>query len=1104
MDWPESDSAEHSSNKRGIDSPGSFGCGSSPMLELVRDRPGMHLGCLELYVHLVAPHSPDEVAAHRPLSPPCFSVEEDEDERVLVHWRESPEEALQLPRFQRAAGPWRVSCAFAPHHAEALTQTLGREAIDWFWDGLSALVLGLGPWGDLDAAGGWMFGQEGRRHSGFLSFCLDELCSRAAEDPGRYCLGISSWELCGRAASDLLSAGEDGASELRFETVRFETAAEAMDLLDVGGAFGTQADSPSAPTSAGSDAKRGHLFVRVVVFDAHHESLAALHVVQVAGGLSEPESASDFATSLAGDVREMCQLLKAASTGEDVTASESKLCKVLTPLLTGNCKPILCCFVPERPRPAGIAEAQQLLDLAERASLITAQCTRVQGVSCADVQLAEASAVRRKLSLCRRSPLIDNHVKNVEPEITPSAPQDLKVSDQSPPSPMQVLGVGSKADHTVTLPNRTRVGDPERAGCEDLSVSSTKSCLARAFHAWGEGSSTERLGASRRCEGYDSEDLASTASTYTRTTPLFASAEADSWSLAQECQQLQRACAQQRAQNEAKAASRRRELEAATADVAKLREALHSVEDSCAAPSSILEGFRSEIRLLREEAERLRCEGAALSGASGEEARSAARRRTLQALQNEVQKLRKSVPDLAQSEKRAHLVQRCLREVRLRCDIARNRLSETDSEIATLQPAYGELGQKIEEAERKRRWTQEELDKLRRTSASLQAEISHLRDVKGAMEEGPVMEDVTKLSLDNGTTGSGVERFATLQRRLAPVAPHLMPLCERAKADMVELSQSCQRLVERQQWLQQVLASADEADGTGSVSSRAGLGSQRAQSLSRAGSPWSARPSTPQARPSPGSTRASTPRKSRPNESTEVARSTTQTAHALQSRDSAETLQQASLQTPSRDGSVDRYAAPSRSGSVERSRPVPSTAHCRSDSVERCRQSLPRSRSAERYGQAVPSTSRFRADSAESARPSPRSSPQTRSDSVERFREAAQASQTRCDSTERLKLRHATPAGGGTPRRSVVPNISTPRPGSASCRSTPRARSMASPGRRPVPAPNTLSKDRVVPPIVPPRPGRPMSRGSQVHGHVSREHSAERRQFNCDRRGLAK
>lgn len=230
----------------------------------------------------------------------------------------------------------------------------------------------------------------------------------------------------------------------------------------------------------------------------------------------------------------------------------------------------------------------------------------------------------------------------------------------------------------------------------------------------------------------------------------------------------------------------------------------------------MLNCFKSEAQTLQAEAARLREENAALNGAKGPEACQNAKRATLHALKMEVSKLRQSTGEVEQVEKRANLVNHCWHEVRARLDVAKRKLSEADREVTALQPAYGELGRQIEHSERRRRWAQEELDRLRRASGGLRAEVAQLREVRDCVDNLPTTSTNvgTSPKMAQGATASaGLERFAVLQRRLAAAAPQLMPLCVRARSEMEELVRCCRHLEERQRRLQQVAPLAEDVEG---------------------------------------------------------------------------------------------------------------------------------------------------------------------------------------------------------------------------------------------------------------------------------------------------
>mmetsp|Transcript_42748 Transcript_42748/g.118021 ORF Transcript_42748/g.118021 Transcript_42748/m.118021 type:complete len:1218 (+) Transcript_42748:144-3797(+) len=847
----------------------------------------LRLGCLELYVRLInsGGASPPEATPAVPAG--RFTIEEDQRGRVLLRWRDvlggdgSTEKVGQVDgevcggercrtghdasgcpvnfssEAPLAEQTWQVSCALQPQDPEAvLFSTLGLEAVDWLWDGFSSLVLALGLDGNVEANslarlasnttlatsappfsrelhGGTngVFACDGQEHrGGFISLCLEEICRRAKADldPERFCLGLSAWELAGSETADLLAARcEDASHELRFETVRFEAASEAMALLDAAGLF-------ALGSAASVRCKQRHVFVRVVVFDALHESLAAVHFAQIASsGVNDADGGGvGSACNIATDREALSTLLEAASTGEslDDLPDNREMCRlfeVLKPLIAGNCKPFLLCSVPELPKSRSAAtEAHRLLDLVERSSLITSQCTCVRGVSRGDFQLADFGVVLQRVrgfaQRCNglRPPPRGGGSGNgsgreplPEPAAEPPAavvgvPRDMRGTA----SARVGAGQGTDAEGRRLDPRE----NASEVACVELDSSSAPGVDDTSCYAPPPRTSATGLVAAPNLE--TNEPLAGVVAA-TRT--LVASipshsgavieARAAQEACVEECRELGAACAALRARNEAKASRQKRELREAQAEVSELRGKLADIEDSCEAPE-LLASFRGEAEALRAEVERLREENAALRGAHGEESRRRAQRATVQAMQDEAKELRKCAGEVEQGEKRAKLVHRCLEEVGSRIDVAKRRLREAERDYSTLQPAYGDLGRQIEQAERQRRWVQDELDKLRRTSNGLQAEVGQLREVRSAIDALPPApgDDVGRTS--HLTNSSGIESFAALQRRLPAVAPKLIPLAARARAEMEELMRCCQRLQERQRRLEKVVPFAEEVD----------------------------------------------------------------------------------------------------------------------------------------------------------------------------------------------------------------------------------------------------------------------------------------------------
>jgi len=612
----------------------------------------------------------------------------------------------------------------------------------------------------------------------------------------------------------------------------------------------------SNDTTRGQRACLRHVCVRVVLFDATHETLAALHFVQIACSVDD-DNTSD---AIIADRQALWSMLEAASKEEEMPTGNCRLSQVLAPLLAGNCKPFLLCSVPERPPClSSCAEVHGLLDLAERASLITVQCVRVQGVCQEDFQLAEAELVLERLQ---------------HPHIEKGAGTSFRESPRTPQScsnggmlQQQSHSASSTTAGTHTMCGQLSCGEYEagRIHHEEKRVvdvasdgevvydvepsprqksspcpplpSSNRASLSRSQSS-GETSATcpEACPKSwdvhedyQHLAGTDPKDCSHTAPTHhverqTLQLPL----PADAAKTAEECRELAAACAALRARNQSKSAKRARELEVVRAEVSMLQEALVKIEDDCDAPA-LLDGFRLEVKALRNEAGRLKRENAAIAGARGLAVRHELQQMTLKQLRADAAQLRRSTADTDQNEKRANLVHRCLEEVRSRLDAARHHQSAMDSELAEMQPAYLKLQIEIEAAETRRRFMQGELEKLRRTSAGMRAEIEQLKEVRDAVENLPTTTNEVPVER---STGTGVERFAALQRKLVVAAPNLLPLCNRAQSEMEDLIQCCRRLEERQRRLQQVAPmEAEGACGTPGVPSRT---SSAAHSLSRA------------------------------------------------------------------------------------------------------------------------------------------------------------------------------------------------------------------------------------------------------------------------------
>lgn len=805
-------------------------------VDAIPDEPCVRLGCLELYVRLAVNGAGEKEGDN-------FVVEEDQRQRVLVHWRNKPlgvtSSAIDSNSFDLPEQTWRVSNAFSSKDADkSLSEHLGIEAIDWLFDGLSALVLAIAPTGDMESSSTSLFGrgvyasdQPIEEHDqlwprGLIGFCFEELCRRVAAEPDkdRYCLGISVWELLGNEAKDLLAAsGEDASSELRFETLEFRTAQDAFALLQaVAKASNDKAACRFDPYH--------HVFVRAVVIDARRGTMAALHFAQVAAIDAFQAAGSG---SVDADRKVLWDLLDSASTGDALGGKESsKIADVLTPLVAGNCKPFFLCSIPERPSSKSLAaESHDLLDLAERASLITAQCTRVQGVRREDFQLTDAHTVlarlRKEASEVQRnsskpSVQVSEVIQASDLKKTSAGEKILEVPEyavsqamaaatQSRYSAWSAAKVGwapssprrpTFLDEAAALDNDIDGHQEQNGEISKKAIVAQKQDLEENAPIVTSTSFEERLG---NAASHTQSNLGSLGARIAHAACL------------DECRELDEACAAVRAKNVAKAAERKRELQKVQAEVASLQEELAGFEDSCEAPE-LLNEFKQEIQVLRAEAARLREENAALAGAKGGEARRAAQIAVLQGLKREVAHLRASNADMEREEKHSSLVAHCLQEVRMRLDTSKRKFAESEREFLDLQPAYGELLRQIEHSERKRRWAQEELDKLRRTTGGLRAEIAQLQEVRDCVDGLPAAtasRAASPNSIDGVASNVGLERFAVLQRRVAASAPQLMPLCNRARSEMEELVRCCRHLEERQRRLEQVAPVAEDGDSGG-------------------------------------------------------------------------------------------------------------------------------------------------------------------------------------------------------------------------------------------------------------------------------------------------
>ena len=760
--------------------PGAGESSTRGSLDLIREEPKLRFGCLELYVRLT-----DDVEGLGDDRRDRFVVEEDVRQRVRVHWRSADASG--------DATSWRVSCAFSPWESQvAICETLGREAVDWLWDGLNALIFSISDLRLQAHSASTLFAAEwpNAGRGGLFGFCLQELCRRVALDRERFQLGLSLWECRGNSKpKDLLASCEEETEDaLRFEMVAFDTLDEAMALWEA------CVQQPGASSGLGRPAV-AHLFVRIMLFDAHKQSMAALHFAQVANSL-DPEIQADH---------KALQQFLSANPGP---ATSSGLLEVLSPLIRGNCKSFLLCTVPERPG-KGDEAARQLLDLAEQASLITANCQRLQGKRREDFQWAKLEDVLGRLRWRSIS-------SPAEPR-SAAAAAAAAVAAASPPrrSPADDAAGQSLKRPTPALRVPTRLPSPPLVEAE------------------GTGAN-DRKPASQHSQPTEVAEPLVVAPSFqapeeTITGDVRIQDKAAATLMLQEYNELARAVGALRAKNRAKAARRQRNLVEVRAELTTLSEGIQQVEDAVNAPI-LLQAFRQELVSLKDEVQVLRRANALLSGLHGEEKRRAAQRVAAKQLQQEATKLDSTRALLEKGEKRAGLVQRCLEEVHARLDSAKIAKLQAEEEIQQLNPAFMELGRHLEISETDLRWLQGELDKLRQASGGIRAEIVHLREVKDAVNELPPEDSkASRMSVGRGS----LERFATLQRRLATVAPQLMPLCTRARSSMEELLECCERLEERQKRLEQVAPSEGAPQGLSRVSKASGAMEQRHKVLPR-------------------------------------------------------------------------------------------------------------------------------------------------------------------------------------------------------------------------------------------------------------------------------
>lgn len=746
-------------------------------LDVVRDD-AERLTCLESYCCLKPPVPKG--------NSPGFCIQEDQRRRILVRWQGGEKQ-------EDSEEGWRVSYAFPAHaRRRQLFETLGLGAVDWLWDGFNAAIVALGPQhGKPDV----LFGAG----SSFVSLCLEEICRRAADNPNRYCLGLSAWELRGREAKDLFASVHDEQSDLSFEAVRFQTFQEASELLAV-------AHRKARP-------QEWHNFVRVVVLDGNQSSLAALHFVEIACGDGP----------LTADRRALTKLLEAASTGLSVDAGPSRLEEVLSPLLLGNCKSFLCFCVPAAPQGTQAAEARCLLDLAERASLITSRCSRLSDVRRSDIRLTEPQVIFDP------QPRMAHEPRVASAERAAGVPEALGTG--------RTDGFNNSEDGLVLFDGYSGSSARKELRQTVLTNSNNNKSMQRfdqrdyqtvAKHSYSDavenysGSADKYSGAADRLDSLASAAQSQMIDHHSGT---FADSDADARELLrlrsaharrlEEYEEMLVSTAELRKKANEETAHHAAKLKDVRSEVADLRKELLELEDAQELGDevpAILRLHRDEVNRVRLEIKRLKEDNAVLAGPKDERRRKV-RRVTLLALQSEALKLKESAHDFDKADKRAALTRRCLDEVRNRLGLAKEQLKNVQGEHDTLKKISEGLGERVAAALDMHRKTQGELDQHKHASNGLRIQIDALKDARHAIEVTPeAVPHPGKMKT------SGLEQIDALRRQLLAYSSQLAALCDRIRAEHEELLQGCGRLEERQRRLQRLLGNV-ASDGLEASSS---------------------------------------------------------------------------------------------------------------------------------------------------------------------------------------------------------------------------------------------------------------------------------------------
>eukprot|EP00397_Hematodinium_sp_SG-2012_P003891 GEMP01003901.1.p1 GENE.GEMP01003901.1~~GEMP01003901.1.p1 ORF type:complete len:965 (+),score=255.32 GEMP01003901.1:51-2945(+) len=295
------------------------------------------IGCLEFYCRI---HGNGNESRR-------FSIEEDFRKRMYLQYH-----------HPSSPSTWGLTYAFPPSTDQSdVFETLGSSITDWTFDGFNACVLSMGP------------AQSGKSHSlfgsgsGLASSIIDELFRRASGSGLELAIGLSLWDVKGGVVRDGFARLRNRPNVVekntngyyQFDAYRMWSAAEARTVIE---AFDRLGDE-------------GHRFVRACLIDSVRGVLSTANLCDLKSKQADLQSLKPMLENLSASARPFGERPPLANT------NAGALTELLYPLIGGNSKTYLLLHIREIAEGAELRDELELLDLAERASLVSTICTRV-------------------------------------------------------------------------------------------------------------------------------------------------------------------------------------------------------------------------------------------------------------------------------------------------------------------------------------------------------------------------------------------------------------------------------------------------------------------------------------------------------------------------------------------------------------------------------------------------------------------------------------------------------------------------------------------------------------------------------------------------------